>query len=226
MTQKSALLLSAILTAFVLVIGGAVIARVSQADVPTAQAAAASATTTPQSTSVPTADVVAQAQTLLQQRDAQYRQLIDQANQRLATMNQQLAAAQAAQVAAAQAQRAAAQSAAAQSAAPAAAAQPAAPQIALSADAARDIAIQATNYATMIRTPELVRFNGIVAYEIGFTKGAVYVAANTGTVLYDGTQGHGGNRGSVNPAQPTNNPTPAPSSSGEHDDNHEVEHED
>ncbi len=41
MTQKTALILSAILTAFVLVVGGGVIARVSQADAVPAPAAVA-----------------------------------------------------------------------------------------------------------------------------------------------------------------------------------------
>ena len=149
--------------------------------------------------------MAAQVQELMQQREAQYRQLIDQANQRLAAMNQQLAAAQVAQ------QAAPARASAAPAAAPAAA-----PQITLSSDAARDIAVRAANFATMIRTPELVRFEGKVAYEVGFTRGVVYVDANTGAVLFNGTQGKGGS------GQATSQ---SASSGGEHEGEHESEHE-
>jgi hypothetical protein len=199
MTQKTALILSAILTAFVLVVGGGVIARVSQADAAPAPTAVAPAAVTPTAADQP-ADMLAQAQALLQQRDAEYRQLIDQANQRLAAMNQQQAAAQPVQAVQA------AQSAAPQ---PAASAAAAAPQLAVSAESALFTAIAATNNATMIRTPELVRFEGKVAYEIGFTKGVVYIDANTGTVLFNGTQGRGG---SVAPASDDDR---------EHDDDHD-----
>ncbi len=205
MTQKTALILSVVLTAFVLAVGGGIVARVSQ----TAAAPLAAPTAAP-TAPAPTADVSAQVQDLLQQRDAQYRALIDQANQRLATMNQQLAAAQAAQAAPAPAKSAAA-------ATTAQAAQAAQPSIALSAESARNIAITAANFATMIREPELVRFEGKVAYEVGFTRGVIYVDANTGEVLYNGTQQQGGGGG-----QPASQPS---THSGEHED-HEGEHDD
>jgi hypothetical protein len=200
--QKTALTLSVILTAFLLVLGGGVIARVSQPEAPALATPAA-----PVIASTPAVDVTAQVQQLIQQRDAQYRQLIDQANQRLAEMNQQLAAVQVARTARASVPVAPAP----------APAQPAAPQIALSLAAARAIAVQAANFATMIRTPELVRFEGAVAYEVGFTRGVVYVDAGTGTVLFNGTQGQGGGQSSPQP----------PTSDGEHehDDEHENEHE-
>ena len=192
MTQKTALILSAVLTAFVLVVGGGLIAHLSQPEAALVVAPTVSA---------PSVDMTAQVQELVQQREAQYRQLIDQANQRLAALNQQLATVSVAQVALEPAPAAAAPT------------QAAAPQIALSSDAARDIAVQAANFATMIRTPELVRFEGKVAYEVGFTRGVVYVDAASGAVLFNGTQGSGGQSG----AQP-------PASGGEHE--HESEHED
>jgi hypothetical protein len=207
MTQKTALILSLVLTAFVLVVGGGVIARVSQPAVAPGAAPLAAPTTVP-TASAPATDVSAQVQDLVQQREAQYRQLIDQANQRLADMNQQLAAVQVAQAAPV---RTTAKTAPA-------AAQPAAPQITLSPDAARDIAVQAANFATMIRTPELVRFEGKVAYEVGFTRGVVYVDANTGAVLFNGAQGQGGG------GQPASQP-PAPSGEQEHEGEHEQEHD-
>lgn len=73
MIKKNALLLASVLTAFVLVVIGGVAGRVS------AQAGgAADAVQTP-STSVDTQALAA----ALQERDAEYRNLIDQANQRL-----------------------------------------------------------------------------------------------------------------------------------------------
>ena len=194
MTQKTALILSAVLTAFVLVVGGGVIARVSQ---PEAAAAATPTAARPlwlPPAAAPAADVTAQVQEILQQREAQYRQLIDQANQRLAAMNQQVASASAAQQASASAAPAPARSAAPAPAAPARTA------ISLSAEAARNIAVQAANFATMIRTPELVRFEGKVAYEVGFTRGVVYVDASSGAVLFNGTQGQGGGQTVAQPA--------------------------
>jgi hypothetical protein len=199
MTQKTAFILSMVLTAFVLVVGGGVIARVSQ---PEAVAAATPAATPVVSTPAP--DAAAQMQELIQQREAQYRQLIDQANQRLADLNQQLAAKPVAQAAPAPAR------------ASAASAPAAAPQIALSSDAARNIAVQAANFATMIRAPELVRFEGKVAYEVGFTRGVVYIDASNGAVLFNGTQGGSGGQSASQPSAPSN----------EHEDEHESEHGD
>jgi hypothetical protein len=67
--------------------GGGVIARVSQPE-----AAAAVAPTVTPAVAAPSSDVTARVQELVQQREAQYRRLIAEANQRLAAMNQQLAA--------------------------------------------------------------------------------------------------------------------------------------
>ena len=207
MTQKTVLILSAVLTAFVLVLGGGLVARVSQPIAPAQAAPVASAPTAPAPTA--TIDVNAQVEQLLQQREAQYRQLIEEANQRLQQANQQLAAAAPAAPAAQPAR----------SAAPTAPAAPAAqPTASLSAEAARNIAIDASGGATMIREPELVLFEGKVAYEVGLTRGVVYVDANDGTVLFDGTHGNGGQSsgGSHTQPQPTN---------GEHESEHEDNHE-
>ncbi len=164
MTQKTTLLISALLTAFVLVIGGGVMARVSQVD--TASAASVPAPT------ASTVDVNAQVQQIIQQRDAEYRKLIDEANRRLQAMNQQQTAA--AQPAPVDSQPSRSQSDAS--------------QFAVSADMAASIAGQAAGGAPITRAPELVRFEGNVAYEVLFAKGAIYVDANTGQVLFNGTQ--------------------------------------
>jgi uncharacterized membrane protein YkoI len=137
--------------------------------------------------------------------------LIEQANQRLAAMNQQQAAIQAAQ--AAQTARAAAP----RPAAPARAAAAPAPQFTVTAEQATNVAVQAANGLTMIRQAELVRFEGKVAYEVGFTRGAIYIDANTGTVLFNGTQGQGGG------GQPAS--TQPPVGGSEHEGEHESEHE-
>ncbi len=217
MTQKTALILSVVLTAFVLVLGGGLVARVSQPAAPAEAAPVAPAATTPAPAA--TTDVNAQVEQILQQREAQYRQLIDEANQRLQQANQQLAAAAASAPAARLTQSAAAAAPAASAAQPAAAAQAAQPTASLSAEAARNIAIDASGGATMIRAPELVLFEGKVAYEVGFTRGAVYVDANDGTVLFNGTRGNGGqpSGGTQTQPQPAN---------GEHEDSHAAESND
>jgi hypothetical protein len=48
-----------------------------------------------------------------------------------------------------------------------------------------------------MRTPELVSFQGAVAYEVVLDRGTLYVHANSGQILYNGTApvasgGHGG----------------------------------
>lgn len=204
MTQRTALILSAVLTAFVLVLGGGLVARVSQPMAPAQAAPVASAPTAPAPTA--TIDVNAQVEQLLQQREAQYRQLIDAANQRLQQANQQLAAS-------APAARPARSAALAAPAAPAAQ-----PTASLSAEAARNIAIDASGGATMIREPELVLFEGKVAYEVGLTRGVVYVDANDGTVLFNGAQGGGGQPSGGTQTQPQ----PA---TGEHESDHEDSHD-
>ena len=210
MPQRTALILSAVLTAFVLVLGGGLVARVSQPIAPAQAAPVASAPTAPAPTA--TIDVNAQVEQLLQQREAQYRQLIDEANQRLQQANQQLAAS----AAAAPAARSARSAALAAPAAPAA--QAAQPTASLSAEAARNIAIDASGGATMIREPELVLFEGKVAYEVGFTRGVVYVDANDGTVLFNGTHGNGGQPSGGTQTQP-------PPATGEHESDHEDNHD-
>lgn len=43
--------------------------------------------------------------------------------------------------------------------------------------------------ATLMSTPELVNFQGTVAYEVVLNRGKVYVDATTGAVLYNGAAG-------------------------------------
>ena len=68
-----------------------------------------------------------------------------------------------------------------------AAAQPASGiSVQLSADQAAQIALNAAPGATLTRAPELVSFQGTVAYEVVLNQGAVYVDANGGQVLFNG----------------------------------------
>lgn len=207
MTQKTAFVFSGVLTAFLLVVGGGLVGRMAQPEATPAPTAAVAA---PVGVADPASQVIAQ----LQDREAAYQQLIDQANQRLQqAYDQQKATAakinQARSVAAAPRTQQPAVAAAA-------AAQPAAPT--LSVDSAVNIAIDASGGKRLIRNPELVMFEGKVAYEIGFTNGAIYVDANSGSVLYNGvTARHaGGSSVASNPSTPPPASSP-PASSGSDD---------
>jgi hypothetical protein len=56
----------------------------------------------------------------------------------------------------------------------------------LSADQAAQIALNAAPGATLTNTPDLVSFQGTVAFEVILNHGTIYVDANTGQVLYNG----------------------------------------
>ncbi len=211
MNQKIAFLFAGILTAFLLVIGGGLAGRLSQSSAAPAPApTAAPADAAPVAQIDPSAQLIAQ----MQQREAAYQQLIDQANQRLqaAYAQQQATVAQINQARSAAPARSA-QPAQTQAPAAAAAAQPAAPS--LSPEAAINIAINASNGKRMTREPQLVLFENQVAYEIGFTNGAIYIDANSGAVLYNGTVGHVASSGS-NSTPPSTQGTE--DNNGEHDD--------
>ena len=215
MNQKVALLVAGILTAFLLVIGGGLAGRLTQS-------AAASAPTTVATEAAPVAQIDPASQIIaqLQTREAAYQHLIDQANQRLqqAYDQQQATIAQINQTRSAAPARPAPQPATV-AAAPA---QPAAPT--LSADAAINIAIDASGGKRIIRNPELVMFENHVAYEIGFTNGAIYVDAYSGAVLYNGvTARHVG--GTVASQPPANSGGGTPSSDDDDGEHEDGEHE-
>jgi hypothetical protein len=209
MTQRVALILSAVLTAFLLVIGGGVAARISSHTQPAEAAPAAAVvpapTDAPASTGTPAPDINAQVNALMQERETQYRALIQQANDRLqAAYDQQAAARPTASQAAPRTTTTAARPATRP------AAQAAAPVIAVSADAAAGIAIAvAGGNKTIVRAPELVLFGGVVAYEVVFKHGSIYVDANSGQVLFNGTV-HSANQTASAP----------PASGGDHESDH------
>ncbi|MDQ7030200.1 MAG: PepSY domain-containing protein [Ardenticatenia bacterium] len=152
---------------------------------------------------------------IMQQRESQYQALLDQANRQLQQayakqeelariaqeaqaaqaqaeqlaqqLAEQLAAVQAAQQAQAAAQAQAQAQQAQNQTASRPAAQPPAPTYAVSPDQAVQIALSAANGGTLTKQPELVLFEGTPAYEVGFDRGMIYVDANTGAILYNGT---------------------------------------
>ena len=140
MSQKLMIALAVCLTAFVLVMAGGVFARVSGAS----------------AAPDPVAALSPAVQDLWNQRDAAYRAIVDQANQRL--------------VAAGEPAAATSQS----------------PLASLSPAEAGQIALAAAPGARITRQPELVLFQGMTAYEVQTTRGPVYIDAATGQVLFNG----------------------------------------
>jgi hypothetical protein len=215
------LILAATLSVFVLVLMSGLATRLAQqpAASPTPEAPAiAVASPTPALGLDPTA-----VQALVAQRERSYQQLIGEANKRLYQANRQLDQSyQKQQSLAAQLNEAYKRQASAPQPAPAElrvrvqprlqaqAPQPTAapdptvpppppaPAYAVSPDMALTIATNVAPGAKLTRQPELVNFQGIVAYEVLFDRGAVYVDANSGQVLYNGAAasvssgGHGG----------------------------------
>ncbi len=105
-----------------------------------------------------------------QQREAQYQQLIQQANQQLEQANQKLQQFQGPQPQ------------------PASAAAAGTANVAISVDKAEQIAGQAVDPTqTIQKKTELVNFQGKTAYDVEFQKGAVYIDAQTGDILFNGT---------------------------------------
>jgi uncharacterized membrane protein YkoI len=187
MMQRTALTIAATITAFVLVLIGSVAAYLAQqstaAPAPTATALA------DVTTAAPGLDPAA-VQQAIKERDAAYQQRIQQANDQLQQANVQLQQAyQKQQELAAQLNQAYRQQQPRQAVAqpePAPPAPPAAPTYAVSPDIAAAIALGAVPGATLSHAPDLVSFQGLVAYEVVLDRGTIYVDANSGQVLYNG----------------------------------------
>jgi hypothetical protein len=144
MSQRTGLIIAVILTAFMLVIGGAVIGR----------------TTQPEKPPVETTAVQQQAVQQLMERESAYQDLARQANERLQQAYTKLKA---------QAQASATASA-----------------MVLSAEQAANIAVQMAQGATLLNMPELVNFQGALAYKVSLNKGIVIIDASSGQVLFNG----------------------------------------
>ena len=66
---------------------------------------------------------------------------------------------------------------------------------AVSPERAATIALNAAAGTTLTRPPELVNFQGTIAYEVVLDRGMVYVDANTGQVIYNGASAASSVRG-------------------------------
>jgi len=189
MMNRTMLFIAATLTAFMLVVIGGVVSRISTTSSPEPVPTEIVVEMTP--ISVPALDPTAEA--LLREREAAYQAALAEANRRLAEANQQLNTAQrelnemSAQVSvpapAAPAPAAPAPAAPAPAPAAPAPAAPPAPVYAVSPEQAQAIAQANAQGATLIRAPELVRLQGVPAYEVVFDRGAIYVDAQTGAIL-------------------------------------------
>lgn len=180
MKQSTLLGIAAALTAFVLVLVGALAGQLTQTSA-VATPTAVEATAAPTDTAVALDPAV---EAIIRERETAYQQALTEANRQIAEANRRLEEAnrQIAQQAAPQA--AAPQAAASQAAAPQAAApQQSAPTYPVSAEQAQAIAQNLAQGATLIKPAELVLYQGAPTYEVIFDMGAVYVDAWNGTVL-------------------------------------------
>jgi uncharacterized membrane protein YkoI len=161
MNQRTALAITAALTAFILVVIGGLVSRMNLM---------------PDVTPAAAAQIDPATEALIQEREAAYRQALAEANARLEEANRQIAAAN-------QRLQATASTPDAPTAAPA---QPSAPAYVVSAEQAQTIAQGAAGDAVASRAAELVSFQGVPAYEIGFGDALIYIDAQSGAVLYNG----------------------------------------
>jgi hypothetical protein len=179
MTQRIALLIAAGLTAFCLVVAGGLSMALMQ---PSAPPVALDAPPP-----APAVDLVSStagggaAPALAPEQEAVYQQALqearaqlDEANRRLAAANEQLRLAQ---------QPPSPTPVPADPPSPTAAQAPAPP---VSPDRAALIAQTVAGSAVLNGTPGLVLFQGTAAYEVQFDRGAVYVDAASGGILYNG----------------------------------------
>lgn len=168
MSQRVALIISVALTAFVLVVAGAAAGRVSLKS-PAADAAVDAPVVVEQGGSALAAESVtgdSAAELTPADREAQYQELIRQANERLQAAYEQLQAQQAAAL------------------------QPDAALI--TPDQAAEIARQYVPDALIIRPPQLFDYQDKLAYDVTMDLGPLYIDAYTGEILYDGTIVPGG----------------------------------
>ncbi|WP_376792959.1 PepSY domain-containing protein [Thermoflexus sp.] len=107
---------------------------------------------------------------LLQERERAYRALIAEANARLEQAYRQIQELSAQPVASS----------------PDAPAMPSGASVALSPSRVIWIAMNAAPGSALMKEPELVLFQGTLAYEVTLDQGLLYIDASTGQILYDG----------------------------------------
>ncbi len=148
------------LGAFMLVILGAIAGEAARWGFPSESSPAATGTPVPDP----------QLEAMLQEREQAYRALIEEANARLEQAYRQI------------------QELSAQLSASSSSASAGAPEISAALSPARAIWI-AMNMApgsALMKEPELVVFQGALAYEVVLDQGTLYIDANTGQILYNG----------------------------------------
>ncbi|MFD3164999.1 PepSY domain-containing protein [Herpetosiphon sp. NSE202] len=180
MKPKFALLIAAVLTAFVLVIVAGVVRSLAQPS--PIELAAGLDNSLPNNNDVQaTATVQAYQQQLLEanQRIEEANRTIDEANARL---QEPIVVREPAPAQPPIAQAPAQPQPAAQDPLPATQA-PAVPQYPISAEQASQLALAAAPGASLLATPELVNYAGTAAYEVRLDRGLVYIDATTGAVL-------------------------------------------
>lgn len=99
------------------------------------------------------------------QREAEYQSLIQQANQQLQDAYARLSA---------------------MSPQPTATSVPSGPKVVFTPAEAAGVALQAVPGSKLKREPELVDYQGTLAYEVHTTAGLFYIDADTGAILYNG----------------------------------------
>ena len=213
MSQRTALWIATALTVFMLMVMGGVMFQVFQKSVSNVQGLQTSAPASNNTSA--DAPQLANDQALkeqIAQRESEFRDLVQQANQKLdesykqqQELTKQLQAIQAQQT----------------NERPIVVQQP---QYPVSAQNAIDVALKAVPGAILVRPPELINFKDTPAFEVTLDQGVVYVSAATGEILYNSAavivvRGGGGGGGNANVSAPP----PAPvkqTSSGEREQEH------
>ncbi|MFQ3631156.1 PepSY domain-containing protein [Roseiflexus sp.] len=183
MKQSTLLGIAAAMTAFVLVLVGALAGQLTQPGA-SVTPAVVEATTAPTDVTVvldPTTEA------LIREREAKYQQALIEAQQRLVEANRRIEAANR-QVAQQQAIQQQVQQQAVQQPVQQQATQGSSPMSAaytpvVTAEQAQTIASNLAQGATLVKPAELVLYQGVPAYEVIFENGAVYIDAQNGAVL-------------------------------------------
>ena len=163
---------------------GIYLAQQGTTTVDTSSAAAMATVTPDQTANTEIPDLNAQLQALIDSRESAYRAQLQQANQQLQQANAQLSQAYARLNELAAKPPAAVMTPAEQ---PTPTPPEPAPAYAVSPEQAASITLGLAPGVSITRSPDLVDFQGTVAYEVQTNLGLVYVDANNGRVLYDGT---------------------------------------
>lgn len=209
MSQRVALAISAALTAFVLVLAGALYGRITYARTAETDPAAADPAAVEEAPAELVSEPAPADLQAYQQREAEYQALIEQANSQLERAYGQLGAA-----------------------APGAAAPAAAPAYAVTADLAIEIAQGYLPNSFVLGVPELFAYKEIPAWAVSLDLGPLYIDAQTGAILYDGTlppvySGGSGGGGMVSMGSDDGGSQDSDSQGGEeeHEEENEDEHE-